>query len=46
MQSVGEVMAIGRTFQESVQKAIRGLEIDRDGFNEIFDLEVEEISSL
>ena len=46
MKSVGEVMAIGRTFQESVQKAIRGLEIDRDGFNEIFDLEVEEISSL
>jgi carbamoyl-phosphate synthase large subunit len=32
MKSVGEVMAIGRTFQESVQKAIRGLEIDRAGF--------------
>jgi carbamoyl-phosphate synthase large subunit len=31
MKSVGEVMAIGRTFQESVQKAIRGLEIDRCG---------------
>ncbi|QHG92513.1 carbamoyl-phosphate synthase large subunit [Coxiella endosymbiont of Amblyomma sculptum] len=28
MQSIGEVMAIGRTFQESLQKAIRGLEID------------------
>ncbi len=31
MKSVGEVMAIGRTFQESFQKAIRGLEIDRAG---------------
>jgi len=32
MKSVGEVMAMGRTFQESLQKAIRGLEIDRCGF--------------
>jgi carbamoyl-phosphate synthase large subunit len=31
MKSVGEVMAIGRTFQESLQKAVRGLEIDRCG---------------
>ncbi|WP_242393541.1 carbamoyl-phosphate synthase large subunit [Anaeromyxobacter oryzisoli] len=31
MKSVGEVMAIGRTFQESLQKAIRGLETDRAG---------------
>ncbi len=31
MKSVGEVMAIGRTFQESLQKALRGLEIDRCG---------------
>ncbi len=31
MKSVGEVMAIGRTQQESLQKAIRGLEIDMDG---------------
>ncbi|SVD16149.1 uncharacterized protein METZ01_LOCUS369003, partial [marine metagenome] len=38
MKSVGEVMAIGRTFQESIQKAIRGLEIGRDGFNEILDI--------
>jgi carbamoyl-phosphate synthase large subunit len=37
MKSVGEVMAIGRTFQESVQKALRGLEIGTDGFNEILD---------
>jgi len=35
MKSVGEVMAIGRTFQESMQKAIRGLEIGRDGLNEV-----------
>jgi carbamoyl-phosphate synthase large subunit len=33
MKSVGEVMAIGRTFQESFQKAIRGLEIDRSGLD-------------
>ncbi|MBP6691103.1 MAG: carbamoyl-phosphate synthase large subunit [Xanthomonadales bacterium] len=32
MKSVGEVMAIGRTFQESLQKALRGLEIGVDGF--------------
>ncbi|HSM29552.1 MAG TPA: carbamoyl-phosphate synthase large subunit [Woeseiaceae bacterium] len=35
MKSVGEVMAIGRTFQESLQKALRGLEIDISGFDEI-----------
>ena len=34
MKSVGEVMAIGRTFQESLQKALRGLETGADGFNE------------
>ncbi|MBA3504701.1 MAG: carbamoyl-phosphate synthase large subunit [Betaproteobacteria bacterium] len=33
MKSVGEVMAIGRTFQESLQKALRGLETGMDGFN-------------
>jgi len=33
MQSVGEVMAIGRTFEESFQKAIRGLELGRSGLN-------------
>ena len=32
MKSVGEVMAIGRTFQESLQKALRGLEVDSAGF--------------
>jgi carbamoyl-phosphate synthase large subunit len=35
MKSVGEVMAIGRTFQESVQKALRGLETGLSGFDEI-----------
>jgi len=34
MKSVGEVMAIGRTFQESFQKALRGLEVGVDGLNE------------
>jgi carbamoyl-phosphate synthase large subunit len=34
MKSVGEVMAIGRTFQESLQKALRGLETGTDGLNE------------
>ncbi|WP_297766938.1 carbamoyl-phosphate synthase large subunit [uncultured Alcanivorax sp.] len=33
MKSVGEVMAIGRNFQESVQKALRGLETDSVGFD-------------
>lgn len=35
MKSVGEVMAIGRTFQESFQKALRGLEVGVDGLDEI-----------
>ena len=35
MKSVGEVMAIGRTFQESMQKALRGLETGVDGFDEM-----------
>jgi carbamoyl-phosphate synthase large subunit len=35
MKSVGEVMAIGRTFKESLQKAIRSLEIDRYGLEEM-----------
>ncbi|MFA5915756.1 MAG: carbamoyl-phosphate synthase large subunit, partial [Burkholderiales bacterium] len=41
MKSVGEVMAIGRTFQESFQKALRGLETGVDGLDEkTTDLEV------
>jgi carbamoyl-phosphate synthase large subunit len=35
MKSVGEVMAMGRNFQESLHKALRGLEIGTDGFNPI-----------
>jgi carbamoyl-phosphate synthase large subunit len=37
MKSVGEVMAIGRCFQESFQKALRGLETGNDGLNEKVD---------
>jgi len=37
MKSVGEVMAIGRTLQESLQKALRGLETGKCGFDEIFE---------
>ena len=48
MKSVGEVMAIGRTFQESLQKALRGLEVDIDGLAEILDpdLSDDEVGSL
>jgi carbamoyl-phosphate synthase large subunit len=46
MKSVGEVMAIGRTFQESLQKALRGLEIGISGLDEIVDLQDEEASGL
>ncbi len=38
MKSVGEVMAIGRNFKESVQKALRGLETGLDGFDEAQEL--------
>ncbi|MCF6355203.1 MAG: carbamoyl-phosphate synthase large subunit [Candidatus Polarisedimenticolaceae bacterium] len=41
MKSVGEVMAIGRTFQESMQKALRGLETGKHGFCEVVDLDSE-----
>lgn len=37
MKSVGEVMAIGRTFQESMQKALRGLETGMSGFDPVLD---------
>ncbi|MFT5120950.1 MAG: carbamoyl-phosphate synthase large subunit, partial [Psychrobacter glaciei] len=37
MKSVGEVMAIGRNFQESMQKALRGMETGNDGFDEQID---------
>ncbi|KLE35595.1 carbamoyl-phosphate synthase large subunit [Aurantiacibacter luteus] len=39
MKSVGEVMAIGRSFKESLQKALRGLETGLDGFNRVQNLE-------
>jgi len=39
MKSVGEVMAIGRNFKESLQKALRGLETGLDGFNRVPELE-------
>ncbi|MFV2005010.1 MAG: carbamoyl-phosphate synthase large subunit, partial [Gammaproteobacteria bacterium] len=42
MKSVGEVMAIGRTFQESLQKALRGLEVDIDGLSSVLDPEMAE----
>lgn len=40
MKSVGEVMAIGRTFSESMQKALRGLEIGVNGFDSILDPDI------
>ena len=42
MKSVGEVMAIGRTFQESLQKAMRGLEVGSAGFEHMIDVESSE----
>ena len=41
MKSVGEVMAIGRSFQESMQKALRGLETGVNGFDPIIDVTAE-----
>ncbi|MCW8975606.1 MAG: carbamoyl-phosphate synthase large subunit, partial [Sedimenticola sp.] len=46
MKSVGEVMAIGRTFQESLQKALRGLETGKSGLDEIVDLESEDLKTI
>jgi carbamoyl-phosphate synthase large subunit len=45
MKSVGEVMAIGRTLQESLQKALRGLETGKTGLDEIWDPEAEDAKS-
>jgi len=42
MKSVGEVMAIGRSQQESLQKALRGLEVGATGFDPIVDLKAED----
>jgi carbamoyl-phosphate synthase large subunit len=46
MKSVGEVMAIGRTMQESLQKALRGLETGVDGFNPKLDLADEDADTV
>ncbi len=46
MKSVGEVMAIGRTFQESLQKALRGLETDLSGLDEIMPANAHDSASL
>ena len=40
MKSVGEVMAMGSTFQESLQKALRGLETDKSGLDPIVDISI------
>jgi len=45
MKSVGEVMAIGRSFQESLQKALRSLETGLDGLGEIMSLPLSEEST-
>lgn len=45
MKSVGEVMAIGRTFQESLHKALRGLEVGACGFDPILNLDDETTKS-
>jgi len=42
MKSVGEVMAIGSTFQESLQKALRGLETDKSGLDPIIDISTDD----
>ena len=46
MKSVGEVMAIGCTFQESLQKALRGLEIGMVGFDPVLDTKDSEWRSI
>jgi carbamoyl-phosphate synthase large subunit len=46
MKSVGEVMAIGRTFQESVQKALRGLEVGMCGFDPVLNLKLSDAKAI
>lgn len=46
MKSVGEVMALGRTFQESLQKAIRGLEVGQCGLEPQIDLTQADLNSV
>ena len=45
MKSVGEVMAMGSTFQESLQKALRGLETDKSGLDPIIDISIDDSKS-
>ncbi|MBK5092262.1 MAG: carbamoyl-phosphate synthase large subunit [Actinobacteria bacterium] len=46
MKSVGEVMSIGRTFKEAIQKAVRSLEIDRYSLRDLDDVPVEKLPEL
>ena len=46
MKSVGEVMAIGSTFQESLQKALRGLETGKTGLDSVLDLSLKTSRSI
>jgi len=46
MKSVGEVMSVGRTFQESLQKALRGLETGMNGLDSIVDINEEGIETV
>jgi carbamoyl-phosphate synthase large subunit len=46
MKSVGEVMAIGRNFQESLHKALRGLEVSVAGFDSKVDLNTDEANDI
>jgi carbamoyl-phosphate synthase large subunit len=45
MKSVGEVMSIGRTFKEALQKALRSLEIGKSGFNSMLFKDLEDIKT-
>ncbi|MFT4815448.1 MAG: carbamoyl-phosphate synthase large subunit [Pseudohongiellaceae bacterium] len=46
MKSVGEVMAIGRTFQESLHKALRGLEVGKCGFDPVLNLKLSDAKAI
>jgi len=46
MKSVGEVMAIGRTFQESLHKALRGLEVGMCGFDPVLNLKLSDAKAI
>ncbi|NLY17018.1 MAG: carbamoyl-phosphate synthase large subunit [Gammaproteobacteria bacterium] len=46
MKSVGEVMAMGRTFQESLHKALRGLEVGVTGLDSIVDMDDPELDAI